>query len=221
MSGRSRGVVVYGTGENSYQVFHILKHDVSCRVVGFLDDAAEKHGATHLGLPVFGDANGLGAARRAGADVAIAAIGDNQARERISATLGRAGWELTSAVHPSAIIDSPARIGEGSIIELGVCVHPEADIGRGVFIGGSAVVAHHSVIGDFALIGGGVIFGGAVRVGRRALVGVGCALQPHIRIGDDAIIGVGSAVVKDIPARSVAVGVPAKVIRQRDLPTSD
>jgi sugar O-acyltransferase (sialic acid O-acetyltransferase NeuD family) len=210
-----RGVVVYGIGENSQQVFHILKHDSTVRIVGFLDDAVQRHGTEHLGSPVFGDFNGLDAARRAGANVAIVAIGDNEARARISGALRDLGWSFTSAIHPAAIIDSPAGIGDGCIIELGVCIHPEARIGNGVFLGGSSVIAHHSHVGDYSLIGGGVIFGGAARVGRRTLVGVGAVLQPHITIGDDVVIGIGSAVVKDVPDLSVAVGVPAKVIRQR------
>jgi len=211
------GVVVYGTGENSYQVYHILKHATDRRVIGFLDDASEKHGTTHLGARVFGDMNGLAAARKAGADVAIVAIGDNLVRERLTRRVKDAGWEITKAVHPAAIIDSPLQIGDGTIVELGVCIHPESRIGDGVFLGGSSVVAHHSVVGDFALIGGGVIFGGAVRIGRRSLIGVGAVLQPHVTVGDDVIVGIGSAVVKDLPDRAVAVGVPAKVIRERHL----
>jgi maltose O-acetyltransferase len=53
-----------------------------------------------------------------------------------------------------------------------------------------------------------------VSVGDEALVGVGVAIQPHVRIGARSVIGVGSAVVKDVPDDVVAVGVPAKVIRQ-------
>ncbi len=48
-------------------------------------------------------------------------------------------------------------------------------------------------------------------------VGGNSTILPGVRIGEGAIIGAGSIVATDIPAYSVAVGVPAKVIKQRVL----
>jgi acetyltransferase-like isoleucine patch superfamily enzyme len=50
-------------------------------------------------------------------------------------------------------------------------------------------------------------------VGDRAFIGIGSTVIDKIRIGEDCIIGGGSVVVDDIPARTVAYGVPAKVRR--------
>lgn len=52
-----------------------------------------------------------------------------------------------------------------------------------------------------------------VKIGRRCFIGVGSFILPGVKIGDDCIIGAGAIVAKDIPAGSLAVGVPAKVIR--------
>jgi acetyltransferase-like isoleucine patch superfamily enzyme len=46
-------------------------------------------------------------------------------------------------------------------------------------------------------------------------IGVGSIILPGVRIGEGAIIGAGSVVARSIPAYSVALGVPAKVVRQR------
>ena len=40
-------------------------------------------------------------------------------------------------------------------------------------------------------------------------------IMPGVHIGDGCVIGAGAVVTKDIPAYSVAVGVPAKVIKSR------
>lgn len=46
-------------------------------------------------------------------------------------------------------------------------------------------------------------------------IGVGAIILPGVTIGMGAIIGAGAVVNKDIPDYSVAVGVPAKIIRKR------
>jgi acetyltransferase-like isoleucine patch superfamily enzyme len=50
-------------------------------------------------------------------------------------------------------------------------------------------------------------------IGKRCFIGVSAMILPGVRIGDDCIIGAASVVAHDIPAGSVAVGVPAKVVR--------
>ncbi len=55
-----------------------------------------------------------------------------------------------------------------------------------------------------------------ITIGRNVWIGGGAIVLPGVTIGDNAVIGAGSVVVKDIPANCVAVGNPAKVIRQID-----
>ena len=50
-------------------------------------------------------------------------------------------------------------------------------------------------------------------IGKRCFIGVSAMILPGVTIGDDCIIGAASVVAHDIPAGSVAVGVPARVIR--------
>ena len=45
-------------------------------------------------------------------------------------------------------------------------------------------------------------------------IGMGSVIMPGVTIGEGSIIGVGSVVVKDIPDWSIAVGNPAKVVKQ-------
>jgi len=47
-------------------------------------------------------------------------------------------------------------------------------------------------------------------------IGANCVVVPGVKIGTGSIIGAGAVVIKDIPSNSVAVGVPAKVIRTRN-----
>ena len=52
-----------------------------------------------------------------------------------------------------------------------------------------------------------------VVIGSRVWIGGGVTINPGVTIGDGAVIGSGSVVTSDIRARTVAAGVPARVIR--------
>ncbi len=55
---------------------------------------------------------------------------------------------------------------------------------------------------------------GEIHIGKGVMVGMESTIMPGVTIGDGAIVGAGSLVVKDIPAWSVAMGVPAKVVKE-------
>jgi len=55
-----------------------------------------------------------------------------------------------------------------------------------------------------------------VHIGRNVWLGEQVCILPGVTIGEGAVIGAGSVVTRDIPARCVAAGNPARVIRQWD-----
>jgi len=210
-------IVIVGAGQNGGQAYNILKLDKGVQVAGFLDDDRSKRGTTKYGLPVFGAASEAeSVAAEFAVQGAIAAVGNNVVRGKLTKRLVEAGLRIISAVHPHTFVDDTARIGRGAIVEMGAMIHPEAHIGEGVFVGGATVVAHDCVVGDYVLLGGGVVFGGDVVVGAYTTLGVGTILQPRVRIGRNVTTGIGAVVVKDLPDNAVAVGVPARIIRYQD-----
>ena len=59
---------------------------------------------------------------------------------------------------------------------------------------------------------------GEVNIGNNVWIGANACILSGVTIGDGAIIGANSVVTHDVPAYSVAVGVPAKVIKSLNLP---
>ena len=55
---------------------------------------------------------------------------------------------------------------------------------------------------------------GEIHIGKGVMIGMETMVMPGVTIGDGAIIGARSTVTKDIPAWTVAVGSPARVIKQ-------
>jgi acetyltransferase-like isoleucine patch superfamily enzyme len=55
-------------------------------------------------------------------------------------------------------------------------------------------------------------------VGSNVWVGYGACVLRGVRVGDNSVIGTNAVVTKDVPANAVVGGVPAEVIRMRDVP---
>ncbi len=99
-----------------------------------------------------------------------------------------------------------------------------ASIGRNViFEHQSGIVVHGcTVIGDDCIIRQNCTFGirgiddldAAPTLGRRVDVGAGATILGRVRIGDGAVIGANAVVLIDVPAGSLAVGVPARIINR-------
>ena len=60
----------------------------------------------------------------------------------------------------------------------------------------------------------GLEYARPIRIGDGVWIGGGAIVLAGVSIGDNAVIGAGSVVTRDVPANSVAVGNPARVIRQ-------
>jgi carbonic anhydrase/acetyltransferase-like protein (isoleucine patch superfamily) len=140
---------------------------------------------------------------------------------------------------------SPGHIslGEGAWIETGVILHAfggSIKVGRDVFLGPYAVIYGHGgvEIGDSCLIAMHCRivssnhtvppFGTDIRsqpdvllptkIGRDVWLGAGVTVLGGVSIGDGCVVGAGAVVTKDLPAGTIAHGIPATVRGPRDGP---
>lgn len=95
-------------------------------------------------------------------------------------------------------------------------------LGRGVILsyGGMGITIHdRAIIGDNVSIGSCVTIGGTSKIydvpkiGNNSLISTGAKIIGPVVIGHNCVIGANAVVLSDIPPNSVAVGIPAKIIK--------
>ena len=144
----------------------------------------------------------------------IIAIGDNKIRANLQKKVESFGFEIATLIHETAVISPSAKIGCGVVIMPNVVVNADAIIGDGVILNSACIIEHDCVIGEFSHISPNSALAGGVEVGEFSHIGLGSSVIQKIKIGKNCVIGAGSAVIKDIENFSLAVGVPAKVIKK-------
>jgi len=204
--------IVYGASGHGRVVADILRAS-GVEVEGFVDDDPHSDRQV-LGLNILGDGEWL--AEQAGRRLVAVAlgIGDNFDRRAIAERCVTAGVRLLTAVHPSAMIAPSVRISPGVVIMAHAVVNADAMVGQGATINTGAIVEHDCRIGNFAHLSPRVAIGGHVQVGNLSWLGIGSTVIANIKIGAYSIIGAGATVLHDVDDWVVAVGTPARVLRE-------
>ena len=141
-------------------------------------------------------------------------IGNPALRKMLYEKFSKIGGVLTSTISKNAIIGNyGVNIKEGSNIMTNVVLTNDIQIGIGVIVNQITSIGHDVEIGDFTEICPNVSISGNCKIGMNVFIGTGAVILPKIEIGDNVIIGAGAVVSKDLPDNSVAVGVPAKIIK--------
>lgn len=128
----------------------------------------------------------------------------------------------TAFVHPTAVLIGDVIVGPGAYV--GPLASLRGDFGRIVIGPGSNVqdgcVIHgiaqqDTLVEEDGHIGHAAVLHGC-HIGRNAMVGMNAVVMDRARVGEDSIVG-AMAFVKtgmDIPARSLVMGAPARVLRE-------
>jgi acetyltransferase-like isoleucine patch superfamily enzyme len=142
-------------------------------------------------------------------------------------------------IEPGAIVGDQAHIRERAVIGAETVVGrasaigSDATIGRRVRIQTNVWLTSHTVVEDDVFVGPGVVStnddamarGGrgyelrGPTLRRACRVGGGVVLAPGVEVGEEAFVAAGAVVTRDVPARMLVMGVPARVVR--DVPPED
>ena len=118
--------------------------------------------------------------------------------------MGSVSIELGVSIWYGAVVRGDVErieIGKSTNIQDGAILH--GDPGQPTILESYVTVGHRAVIHSAYIETG-------------CLIGIGAIVLDGVRVGAGSIIGAGCVVTKDVPPRSLMVGVPAKYLRQLD-----
>lgn len=123
-------------------------------------------------------------------------------------------------VAPNAIVIGQVEVSAGASIWYGAVVRGDVEkiiIGQCSNVQDGAILhgdpGKPTILEDYVTIGHRAVVHSA-HIGRGSLVGIGAVVLDGVKVGAGCMVGAGSVVTKDVPERSLVVGVPAKVLRQ-------
>jgi acetyltransferase EpsM len=186
-------------------------------VLGFLNDvipAGETIGKFRK-IPVLGDTSAIDLYLQQGCYFFIAYVGlkrEKETFEKISA-FSIPTEKYASLIHPTAVIpEGFCSIGSGVLIGPHAQLSPDTTLEDNCIMLGGSFLGHDSTMRRFAHLATNSVVGANVDVGRGVHVGSNATVREKIVIGDYSLIGAGAVVLNSVPASSVVVGNPGRLL---------
>jgi sugar O-acyltransferase (sialic acid O-acetyltransferase NeuD family) len=214
--GKERIVIVGSSGHSIVALDAALRTE-QYEMAGWLE-SFKPAGQIVAGFPILGHPDQLPALMKQHRFTkGFVGISDNWTRHMVWEKLRAAApdFELVCLIHPGSYVAGTVRIEKGTLVLAGAVVNPGCIVGDNCIINTKASLDHDSEMKPYASLLPGVTTGGNVVVGNYSCVCAGATLSHRVIIGEHTVIGAGAVVLKDVPAYSLAYGVPAKVIRSR------
>lgn len=180
-------------------------------LVGYFDDSLEK-GTQVNGLEVLGNVSAINAhTDRLG--IALG-IGSPAVKRNIIQSLKNQKIFFPTLIHPNAQIGFPnVTLGKGVILCANTILTTNIILGDFVTLNLGCTVGHDTQIGDYSAFMPGCDIAGEVTVHQSVYGGMGTKIINQTTVGENVTLGAGAVVVNSIPPNSLAVGLPAKVIK--------
>jgi sugar O-acyltransferase (sialic acid O-acetyltransferase NeuD family) len=211
-------VVILGAGGFAREVLWVFEEgnrvEPRWEILGFIDEDISKKGKMLCNLPVLGDFTWFD--NRASYDIkVISGTGNCRTKLHFAEKAACLGLEFCSVIHPSVLMSNYVEVGEGTVITAGNIITTQVKIGNHVTINLDCTIGHDVIIGDYCTIAPGCHISGNVKFEEGVDFGTGATIIQGRSVGAWSKIGAGGVVLDEIPGNVTAVGVPAKVVRQR------
>ncbi|MCV9926872.1 sialic acid O-acetyltransferase [Flavobacterium sp. LS1R49] len=143
-------------------------------------------------------------------DVFICALGSVKWKKHYVELIQGKGGQFINLIHPTVIINSNVKIGNGLIVFMYSNISNDCEIGDYVTIQGFVAIGHDSKIGKWAHINAYSFMGGYAILEDEVCLNTRATVLPNVIIRKGATVGAASLVIKNVKENTTVFGVPAK-----------
>lgn len=212
VSKKSRSIII-GSGQFCEFIINVIEETKDLECLGYVTKDGNNNPEIK-NYDCLGDDNYI-ANNKDKFESVFPAIGDLILRRKIIDNLNRMDVKISPIIHPNSYQSSTSSFINSSLMG-GSFLSNNVTLGEYSVIGSGAYIHHDTKVGINSLVGGGSQIGASVTIGDNVLFGIGAvvASQQEITIGNNSIVASGAVVLKDVPANSMVMGNPARVIKK-------
>ncbi len=144
----------------------------------------------------------------------IIAIGEPDARKKLWNKISEHKYSFATLIHPNVYIPESTKIETGTTICADAYISCDVKIGKNVYVQPKASIGHDCKVSNHSVLAPFVSLAGYCNIGEATYIGMSVPVKEKVNIGSESIIGMGSVVVRDIPDNVIALGNPARVMKE-------
>lgn len=204
-------IVIVGAGGFGREVYHWIRDSFSpseYRIKGFLSRNHRELDGFSLEETILGDENSYSAQED---DRFLFAIGSIETKKRVVERMKLGNAQFLTLIHPTAVVASSARIGEGVVICPFALVSNQVVLGDFVMMNFYASVGHDTTVGAYSIFSPYATANGFVQLEAEVFLGTHATVAAYRKVGRGARVSANSVAMEDVPARSFVFGVPGKI----------
>jgi acetyltransferase-like isoleucine patch superfamily enzyme len=201
---KRRRVAVYGAGHLGRQVYHHVAahHADHVQVLGFIDDLRPAGEPVIDGRATLGSLVETASSSELGPQsiALVFAIGyANMALRRAALERVRAaGYRLHSVIHPRAVIEPGAELGEGCVVLANAVIDQQVTVGAACFIDIGVRLTAGTRVGSNNYFSSGTSTGSRVVIGDDCFFGMDCTVTTEVRMGSRLFVNAKTLVPRNV-----------------------
>lgn len=143
-------------------------------------------------------------------DVFICALGSVKWKKHYIELILSKGGKFTNLIHPTVIINSNVKMGNGLIVFMYSNISNDCEIDDYVTIQGFVAIGHDSRIGKWTHINAYSFMGGYATLEEEVCLNTRATILPNVVVRKGATVGAASLVIRNVKENTTVFGVPAK-----------
>lgn len=205
-------IIIIGAGGFGREVYIWAKDSFfkdQYRIKGFLDNNPKILNNYNMDVGIIGNLDNYEVENQ---DRFIFAIGDVDIKKHLIIKLKKKGAKFITLIHPTAIVVSTARIGEGVIICPFCLVSDNVRLDDFVMMNAYSSCGHDARIGKYCILSSYAAMAGFAVLEDEVFLGLHATIIPGKRVCCKSKVSANSVVMRDVPPNKMVFGVPGKAI---------